>query len=273
MNHLIAKAKVGRDKGYYKLISSNDEFFQLNIEDSCSYSPETLLEESQWYKIDAFSKRSYCISLLTDTWNSTSFSQLKSIDIDNIDYLCSYQSNNAYFFQRVFKKSIIRNKNLLIFGDYIILDNKHDKLVLEEVPDAVYYKDQDCLYFRKLETIAPIFRGIDTLYREATEEEVKSFLSGGFIRLEEGYSSGKVGKANRHRIAIAMSILKEMKDKQRKKLFAYTNEYYPDLKYDNNAFTIRSEQDLKNLLYGIEQRMYTTEVTNEKRAANAYIPL
>ena len=34
-------------------------------------------------------------------------------------------------------------------------------------------------------------------------------------------------------------------------------------------FTIESENDLKSLLYGIEQRYYTTLLGNEKRLANS----
>ena len=273
MNHLIARVKGRTDEKYRKLISSDEEFFQLSIEESMIYSPETLLEDNQWYRIDYFSECSFCLSLLTDSWNSTAFAQMQSIDINRLEYLCSYQSENTFFFQRVYKRSILRKKRVISFGDYIRLDNTEDKLVLEEVPDAVYYRDQNRLYFKKLEAIAPIFKGIDSLYREATEEEVQSFLSSDFIKLEGSFSSGKVGKANRRRIAMALNTLNNMDNTQRAKLFSYTSKYYPDLKYDQSAFSIRSEQELKNLLYGIEQRMYTTEVTNERRAANSFINL
>ena len=49
----------------------------------------------------------------------------------------------------------------------------------------------------------------------------------------------------------------------------YTNQYYPGLEYDGKSFSIGSEEDLKNLLFGIEQRYYTTPVTKEKRVANS----
>ena len=271
MNYLIARFKGMKDGEYGKLISSDDEFYQLTIEESISYSPDTLLEDNQWFKVESFSTSSYCIFLLKNPWNSTKYTQLRSVDTNKLVYLCAYQSENVYFFQRVFKKSILEGKKSISWGDYIRLDNKEDRLVLEEIPDAVYFCDEDCLYFRKLETIAPIFKGIDELYREATEEEVDSFLSNVFIKLEEGFTSKKVGKANRRRIAMALNTLKDMDTEQRSKLFSYTAKYYPDLKYDQSTFNIGSEQDLKSFLYGIEQRMYTTEVTKEKRAANSFI--
>ena len=36
-------------------------------------------------------------------------------------------------------------------------------------------------------------------------------------------------------------------------------------------FVVRSNEDLKNLLYGIDQRYYTTPINNEKRIANSII--
>jgi hypothetical protein len=41
--------------------------------------------------------------------------------------------------------------------------------------------------------------------------------------------------------------------------------------FDENdeSFSISNEEDLKKLLYGIEQRYYTTKVGNEKRLANS----
>ena len=40
-------------------------------------------------------------------------------------------------------------------------------------------------------------------------------------------------------------------------------------KFIGLAFHVESEDDLKKLLYGIEQRYYTTKVGNEKRLANS----
>ena len=66
-----------------------------------------------------------------------------------------------------------------------------------------------------------------------------------------------------------MDTLNKLDEQQKKEIFSYTDKYYPDLKYDGKAFEIKNEEDMKNLLYGIEQRFYTTPVTNEKRVANS----
>lgn len=268
MDHLIAKVKTRTGNKYRKLLS-DVAIFSVTIDDSVEYSPATLLEDDQWYRLSHFSNREFCIDILREPWDSTEYELLNTIDVAKMDYLCSYQSENEYHFQRVYKSNLLRGKRFMHIGDNIQVEERENILILSDTPDAVYYKDADCLYFKKLETIATIFKGIDILYREATQPEVESFLNNGFIALGDDYSAPKVGKANRRRVAMAIDTLSKLDDQQKQDVFTYTNQYHPGLHYDGRAFAINSENDLKNLLYGIEQRFYTTPVTNEKRVANS----
>ena len=56
-------------------------------------------------------------------------------------------------------------------------------------------------------------------------------------------------------------------------IFAYIGEYCPDLRATDTSFEVGTEEELKLLLYGIEQRFYTTVVGGEKRIANSVVPL
>lgn len=51
----------------------------------------------------------------------------------------------------------------------------------------------------------------------------------------------------------------------------YTHKYYPHLKYRSKEgiFTVDNEDEMKYLLWGIEQRYYMTPVTKENRVANS----
>lgn len=140
------------------------------------------------------------------------------------------------------------------------------------MPDAIYQKDSDALVFRSLATISSIFTGIDRLYKEATKVEVETFLDNSFVELSNGYGVEKVSKPNRKRVALAMSTLAEMPDEDRNQMLSYIHSYCEEeLKFDaeNNKFEIKSDQELKLLLYGIEQRFYTTPIGKEKRLANS----
>lgn len=274
MNHLLAKVNDRRNK-YRKMMSDVVVFQKPESLDNCiGYEPTNVLDDEQWFFIDGFSNKDYCIEMLKEQYfNSTDYAELNKVEPEKISYLVAYQNENEYYFQKVYPTSMIRDKRFVFIGDEIEIREERNGVMLNDIPDAVYTKDEDRLYFRKLETIASIFTGIDVLYREATEEETEAFLSEKFIDLQEGYSAADVKKANRKRIAMAINTLHNFSKKQKKEIFQYTREYFPDLEYDGKSFKIKGEEDLKNLLFGIEQRLYTTPVTKEKRCASAVYAL
>lgn len=268
MNHLIAKIKL---TGYKKMISG-DTLFELpnNLDSYVEYSADHNLDEDSWFGIEEFSKKSYCLDFLKITFNSAEYDTLQKIEASKLDFICSYQNNNEYYFQKVTKSQIV-NKKILHLGDALRYEENSKIIVINTIPDAIYLKEQDILYFKKLPTISSIFKGIDILYREATKAETINFLKSEFIQLEDNFSENKVGKANRHRIGMALDTLNRFEEEQRGTVKVYIKDYCPDLEYNNGAFKIKSNEELKKLLYGIEQRYYTTPVGNEQRCANSII--
>lgn len=69
------------------------------------------------------------------------------------------------------------------------------------------------MYFKKIQTISPIFEGIYSLYKEATKEETELFLQEDFIETVNDYSVDKVGTLNRKGIAMAMTTLQKYEKK------------------------------------------------------------
>lgn len=221
-----------------------------------------------------FSKKSYCIDLLKkEVINSIDYLEMNRADPEKILYLISYQDENIFYFQRVFQSRVLKNKKFIHIGDDVKIENTNNSIIINNVPDAIYVKNDDRLYFKKFEVITPIFRGIEELYCEATDDEVEDFLGAKFIQLKNDYSTEKVKKANRKRIALAIKSLSEYTDEQKNTIFSYTNEYFPNLDFNGTSFEVSSEEDLKNLLYGIEQRFYTTVATKEKRCASSVYSL
>lgn len=273
MNHLIAKTK-GKKGGFYKLIS-NKEIFQLpdNLSSSIGYDPAYKLEEDEWFSIDSFSTQDFCIEFLTKNFVSTEYNQLIVEDYGNIEYLCSYQTG-IYLFQKTHPTQLLRKKYLALSKEPLLVEDE-SLIVIHNYADAIYYKKEDTLYFKSLSIISSIFKGIAVLYREATQEETETFLESDFISLGDNYSAEKVKKANRKRIAMAMDTINSFSPRDKKSMFRYIKEYCKNLKFDRKAssFTIETEQDLKLLLYGIEQRYYTTILGGEKRLANSITAL
>ena len=126
--------------------------------------------------------------------------------------------------------------------------------------------------FQKLETISSIFKGIEILFREATEEETKLFLQSDFISLGTEMNVSKVGKTSRKSVALAMTVLNSFNAEEKKRVMEYTKNY-TSLQQDEKGFIIETEEDLKKLMWGIFERYYETPVSKKTRVANSIIDL
>jgi hypothetical protein len=148
--------------------------------------------------------------------------------------------------------------------------------MVNDLPDAIFFKNSDTIVFKNLATISAIFKGIDTLYKEATNQEVDDFLNSPFINLRGNYGVDSVSKPNRKRISLVLNTLSDMTEDDKADMHVYINEYCDGkLNYDepNLQYEISTDDELKYLLYGIEQRFYTTPFSKEKRLANSVIPV
>jgi hypothetical protein len=272
MNHLIAKIKLRGNAPKYKKVLSDANIFILpnDLAGHVQYNPDHNLDEDSWFGIEQFSTHAFYLDFLRNPFNSAEYDALDTIDVDKLDFLCSYQNGNEYYFQNITKPQLLSRK-MLHLGDAFRYEENSKTIVINSIADAIYLRNQDILYFKRLPTISGIFKGIDMLYREATEGETNTFLQSIFIQVDENFSTEKVGIANRRRIAMALDTLNSFEEEQKGTVMEYIRSYCPDLEYQNDAFTIKSDDELKKLLYGIEQRYYTTPIGNEKRCANSII--
>ena len=270
MNHLLAK-KTGRNGEYVKMISDEDIFnLPDDLDNPHEYDTDYKLEDDEWFGIENFSETDFCIDLLIEDFNSAEYNQIVLADYNRLKYLCSYQDDQYYYFQKLSRSQTIRRKWFTISNEPEI-QNDNPIIILKELPDAIYDSEEDILYFKKLTSITTIFPRIGNLYREATQEDTEQFLENEFINLTDEYDASKVKKANRKRIAMAMDTFNAFNQQQRESIYDYIKEYCNELEFsdDDRNFNIGSEENLKQLMYGIEQRYYTTPIGNEKRLANS----
>ena len=275
MNHVIAKIRIRGNAFKYRKIISDKTLYTLpqDLSPHIPYSPSHNLDEDAWFGIDNFSQQSFCLDVLKETFVSTVYDILKSNEINKLDFLCTVQDKNYFYFQKISKNQLLCRKKIYYLGDRFNYSEGSNDIVIKDVADAIYVKDIDILYFKKLSSITGIFKGIDDLYRESTEEETTTFLESEFIQLSEEFNSTQVKQANRKRIAMAIDIVNSFEDDQKEIVFDTIKDYCPDLVTENGAFNIASEIDLKLLLYGIGQRFYTTPDGKERRIANSVINL
>ena len=275
MNYLIAEIKKrGNGDKVFKILS-DEEVYSLpsDLANPKEYNSDYKLEDDEWFAITEFSNTDYSRDLITRDFNSTEYNQIEIENLNKINFLCSHQYKSGseyYFFQKVYSSQII-NKKWFKFSNTPIIESESPIVVINTTPDAIYSKGNDTLYFKKLSSISTIFKGISELYKEATQEETESFLNKDFINLEEGYEANKVGTPNRKRIALAMETLDNFSTQEKTHIYTYIKSYCTDLPFNekDSNFTLKSENDLKHLLWGIEQRYYTTLIGDEKRVANS----
>lgn len=261
---------ISSDNAYFKLSGvTNLLFHEFNYDDGLvPYNPRTILNENQCYFLENFSRTTYCPELLKVNFSSTDYDEFSREQ--NKDHLVNI-NGELYFFQRITKALLKPKKFLKLMGSQTQFEqvDNGDSITIKEVPDAIYNKEKDQLYFWKLEWIKSLFPGIEELYREATDEEVEEFLQYDFIEVDESFNVTAVKTMNRKRIALLKDKYESFNAEQRAELKKYIRNYESDLPFVNGKFKIQSDQDVKKLLYGIDQRYYTTPIENEPRIANS----
>ncbi|MBV2132605.1 ATP F0F1 synthase synthase [Pseudomonas sp. MAP12] len=272
MDVVLAKVKRVRKKSVFKLVSDCTLFAAVDVDPSACvpYNPDHNLDEESWFKISQFSSQPYCVDILREGFDSKSYDDLTKDKFTDISYVCAVQGEDFYF-QKVTPSLFLRRKTL-VFGEVAEVEKDRVRLVVNLQPDAVYIKAKDVLIFKSLATISSIFPGIDELYKEATQEELERFLAEPFIELANEFGAEKVSKPNRKRVALAMETLAALPAQDKEAMLAYIDGYCGDqLRFDKGAgkFEISSDNELKLLIYGIEQRFYTTQFGQEKRLANS----
>lgn len=113
---------------------------------------------------------------------------------------------------------------------------------------------------------------MDQLYREATAAETQEFLNSDFLSIEGDFNASKVTVPNRKRIALVNETLSRFSSEEKQAIYEYTSEY-GNVTYTDGKFKLETDDDLRFVLWGIQQRFYTTRVGAEKRVANSIIPI
>lgn len=268
MDYLLARIR-DRKKGI-RCVLSNRRIYDIpdTLNSAIPYDSGDALEEGEWFYLDGFSQRSYFSEIPSVPVNGAAYATIEDRELDAISFLCAIQDDGLVYFQRVTKTQILRQKRI-VFGANIMLEESSGEIIITTRPDAIYRTTDDKLFFQKLSSIAPIFRGIEEIFREATDQETTCFLNSEFIVMGDAFNSSCVKKPNRKRIALAREALSGYDREQKEAVLQSIRDYYPSIINDDNTFRIETDEDLTYLLYGILQRYYTTADGREKRIASS----
>lgn len=266
-NYIFGKVK--RKQKLFRIIETEGEVYdttQLTL-NGVDYNPITLIENEELYQLTNFSNSDYCLDFLKTELNTVDYNQITKADLKKLSFICTVQ-DNLYFFQIINTSFFISKKWFSI--DELTLETEKPIITINPFADAIYNKGNDTLYFKKLTSAQKIFKGMDQLYKEATEAETQTFLQSDFLEVSENFAAIQVTVPNRKRIALVNETLNRLSNAEKLAIYDYTNEY-GQVTYENGKFKIENDEELKFVLWGIEQRFYTTQIGGEKRVANSII--
>jgi len=268
-NYIFGKVK--RKQNIFRVLETETEVYDTTnlILNGIDYNPATLIEDDELYKLSDFSNTNFIFDFLKNDLDTVNLNQITNADLRKLSFICTVQ-DNLYFFQIINSSFFISKKWFSI--DELSLETEKPIITINSFADAIYDKANDTLYFKKLPAAQKIFKGMDQLYKEATEAETETFLNSDFLDVNGDYVANNVTIPNRKRIALVNATLNSLSNDEKQAIYDYTNEY-GKVAYQNGKFKIENDEDLKFVLWGIEQRFYTTHIGGEKRIANSVITI
>ena len=273
MDYLLARMDTRKKSNMRLVLSDKTTYQNVVLDNAREYNDEYKLQDGEWFVVENFKAKPFFKEWLKEPFNAAEYSQLQGDEYSGLKFLCAVQDSNKFMFQRLYSGSVYKNKTFLSFPleaePHLLNDNQ--LVVINNEPDAVYNLEENRLYFKHIPTVKPIFSGIEELYREATNEEVETFLHLDFIQLSDDFTAEKVRTPNRRRIKEAKDIYGNYTDQDKDALKVYVQKYRPNLNYnpDEAACQIADDEQLKDLIYCILQRFYTTEIGGQKRVAHS----
>ncbi len=263
--------KVKRKSGIFRIIQTEEDIYDISqlLLNGVEYNPVTLIEEEEFYQLTSFSNSGYSLEFMQDDIDSVNIDQITKADLKKLSFICTVQAN-LYFFQVINSNFYVSKKWFSI--DELTLEIDKPIITINACADAIYDKQTDTLYFKKLTAAQKLFKGMDQLYREATELETQAFLENDFLVVNEDFVAQHVTVPNRKRIALVNATLNRFSTEEKEVIYNYTHQY-GQVGFEHGKFKIETDNDLKFVLWGIEQRFYTTPIGGEKRIANSIISL
>lgn len=268
-NYIFGKVK--RKRKMFRIINTDEDVYDVTDQSltGVDYNPSTLIEDEELYQISNFSTSGFILDFLLDDIDSVNHDQITKVDLKKLSFICTKQES-LYFFQVINSSLFISKKWFSI--DELTLETEKPIVTINPFADAIYNKENDTLYFKKLTAAQRVFKGMDQLYREATDAETQTFLDNDFLDIGPAFNSRNVTIPNRKRIALVNETLSTLTAIEKQAIYDYTNEY-GRVTYQSGKFKIENDEDLKFVLWGIEQRFYTTPISHEKRVANSIITI
>ncbi|MGL4935859.1 MAG: hypothetical protein ACRC51_10335 [Cetobacterium sp.] len=275
MGYLVCKVNQssGKSCDKIKIISKTDENLYTDIEGLkvISYNPNYKLEEDQIFVIESADTFITNKEILENfETKASTYEELEGDKWSKVAVLV-FSNNNKNYYQRIIGKKYLNTKVVLKFvSTRPQITEEIEGIALNPNSFIIYDIENKKLYFKNFSEVSKIFKGIEVLYREATEEEVKKFFSNDLVDEKSAIGFENITSAKRKKILLALSELE--KGKEIEKLRAYGKKYYPS-HFESDKILVNSLDNIDVLINVVHEHCYTSEVTNQKKIANSTMDL
>lgn len=263
-------AKIGSE--YKNVLNQTNQIvddFNTDSIQPIDYTGSHKLEDEEWFRIPNFSNQEYFIDECSNDHSTASLTQISNNEYKKITCIGILQGNQKHF-QRITPSLFVDRKTFLDHDGEPKIVEQRRQIEIRKESDAIYLSNNNTLFFKSIGKIKLIFPGIENLYRDATQDEIDEFMGYDFIDATQ-YSASAVGTMNRKRIADIGTKYKDLPPAKKNQLIAYAKEK-ARIDLEGDVFKITSDNDLKNLLYAMDQRYYTADIYGEERIATAFRP-
>ena len=104
----------------FKDLRRINNFTFIDLKNPHIYDSDYNLDDDEWFAITEFSNSEYSIDFITRDFNSAEYNQIENNDYNNLKFLCSYQDDNFYFFQKLTNSQTVRKKWFRISNEPVL---------------------------------------------------------------------------------------------------------------------------------------------------------
>ena len=96
MNCLLARIRDRRNG--MRCVLSNQEIYEIpnTLDSAVPYTPDDSLEDGEWFYLDNFTQRDYCLDILRSPFNGTAYAAITDDELGIISFLCSVQDGGIF---------------------------------------------------------------------------------------------------------------------------------------------------------------------------------
>lgn len=265
-------------KALYKILCSKEidvfkKYRDVDFSHALPYSPHSTLDDDQWFYIESPSAKKIKNPITEcTTANSNDWVQITADKYSSIRFLVLIDKvKGRAFYQKVPDSLLISKPKLGIFGLNDQPTIIYDPIILiNEIPDAIYYELLNRVYFRDISKLTNIFLGIDQQFKAATEEEVSDFVNSNIFNTVSGFDIKKVPTAVRKKITLVKQRYDKFKAVEQAQFISNVQQYLPNINFKNGKFIISNSEDVRDLADALDQKFHNTPITNEPRRTQSY---